>query len=80
MELMEVDVKQIILKRLIDYCYINDIGITGWKNVLQNIVHENDIQYILAEKFFEENQDEIIKEMLEYERKRKTETSDKGSV
>lgn len=77
---MEVDVKQIILKRLIDYCYINDIGITGWKNVLQNIVHENDIQYILAEKFFEENQDEIIKEMLEYERKRKTETSDKGSV
>lgn len=77
---MKVNVKQIILKRLIDYCYINDIGITGYKNVLQNIVHERDIQYILAEKYFDENQDTIIREMIEYERKRKTETSDKGSV
>ncbi len=77
---MKVNVKQIILKRLIDYCYINNIGITGYKNVLQNIVHERDIQYILAEKYFDENQDTIIREMIEYERKRKTETSDKGSV
>lgn len=77
---MKVNVKQIILKRLIDYCYINDIGITGYKNVLQNIVHEVDIQYILAEKYFNENQDTIIREMIEYERKRKIETSDKGSV
>lgn len=77
---MKVNVKQIILKRLIDYCYINNIGITGYKNVLQNIVHEVDIQYILAEKYFEENKDEIIREMIEYERKRKIETSDKGSV
>ena len=77
---MKVNVKQIILKRLIDYCYINNIGITGYKNVLQNIVHERDIQYILAEKYFDENQDMIIREMIEYERKRKTETSDKGSV
>ena len=77
---MKVNVKQIILKRLIDYCYINNIGITGYKNVLQNIVHEVDIQYILAEKYFDENQDTIIREMIEYERKRKIETSDKGSV
>lgn len=77
---MKVNVKQIILKRLIDYCYINNIGITGYKNVLQNIVHEKDIQYILAEKYFDENQDTIIREMIEYERKRKTETSDKGSI
>ena len=77
---MKVNVKQIILKRLIDYCYINNIGITGYKNVLQNIVHEVDIKYILAEKYFEENKDEIIREMIEYERKRKIETSDKGSV
>lgn len=77
---MKVNVKQIILKRLIDYCYINNIGITGYKNVLQNIVHERDIQYILAEKYFDENQDMIIREMIEYERKRKTETSNKGSV
>lgn len=77
---MKVNVKQIILKRLIDYCYINNIGITGYKNVLQNIVHEVDIQYILAEKYFNENQDTIIREMIEYERKRKIETSDKGSV
>lgn len=77
---MKVNVKQIILKRLIDYCYINNIGITGYKNVLQNIVHEVDIQYILAEKYFDENQDTIIREMIEYERKGKIETSDKGSV
>lgn len=77
---MKVNVKQIILKRLIDYCYINDIGIGGYALVLQNIVHESDIQYIIAEKYYEEIRDEIIKEMIEYERKSKTEECNQGNI
>ena len=75
-----LDIKNIILNRLINYCYVNDIGITGYSLVLQNIVHETNIQYLIAEKYLEENKDEIIREMIEYERKGKTETSNQGSV
>lgn len=75
-----MDIKNIILNRLINYCYINDIGITGYSLVLQNIIHETNIQYLIAEKYLEENKDEIIREMIKYERKGKTETSNQGSV
>lgn len=75
-----MDIKKIILNRLINYCYINDIGIGGYALVLQNIVHESDIQYIIAEKYYEEIKDEIIKEMIEYERESKTEKCNQGNI
>lgn len=75
-----MDIKKIILNRLINYCYINDIGIGGYALVLQNIVHESDIQYIIAEKYYEEIRDEIIKEMIEYERESKTEECNQGNI
>ena len=65
---------------MIIYCYINDIGISGYASVLQNIVHETDIQYLIAEKFYEENKDEIIMEMINDERKAETETSNQGHL
>lgn len=71
-----IDIKKIIIKRLSNYCYINDIKFTGYENVLNNVIHENDIQYIIAENFFNENKKEIIEEMIKNERERKT---DKGN-
>lgn len=65
---------------MIIYCYINDIGISGYASVLQNIVHETDIQYLIAEKFYEENKDELIREMINDERKAETETSNKRYI
>lgn len=75
-----MDIKKIILNRLINYCYINDIGIGGYALVLQNIVHENDIQYIIVEKYYEEIRDEIIKEMIKYERESKIEECNQGNI
>lgn len=75
-----MDIKKIILNRLINYCYINDIGIGGYALVLQNIIHENDIQYIIAEKYYEEIKDEIIKEMISYERESETEKCNQGNI
>ena len=75
-----MDIKKIILNRLINYCYINDIGIGGYALVLQNIIHENDIQYIIAEKYYEEIKDEIIKEMISYERETETEECNQGNI
>lgn len=75
-----MDIKKLILTRLINYCYINDVGMTGYASVLQNIVHENDIQYIIAEKYYEEIRDEIIKEMINYERESETEECNQGNI
>lgn len=65
---------------MIIYCYINDIGISGYTSVLQNIVHETDIQYLIAEKYYEKNKDEIIREMINYERKAEIKECDKGNI
>lgn len=65
---------------MIIYCYINNIGISGYASVLQNIVHETDIQYLIAEKFYEENKDELIREMINDERKNKIEECNQGNI
>lgn len=48
--------------------------------MLQNIVHETDIQYLIAEKYYEEIKDELIREMIDYERKNKIEECNQGSI
>lgn len=65
---------------MIIYCYINNISISGYASVLQNIVHETDIQYLIAEKFYEENKDELIREMINDERKNKIEECNQGNI
>ena len=65
---------------MIIYCYINDIGISGYASVLQNIVHETDIQYLIAEKYYEEIKDEIMREMINDERKAEIKECDKGNI
>ena len=65
---------------MIIYCYINDIGISGYASVLQNIVHETDIQYLIAEKYYEEIKDEIMREMTNDERKAEIKECDKGNI
>lgn len=68
-------IKDMIVKRAIEYCYINGIGITGYENILNNVIHEIDIQYLIAEDYFKNNKELMKSEMIEYERKDKTEKS-----
>lgn len=60
----------IICSRLKNICYINNYNSTAYENVLYNIIHETDIEYLIAEHFFNENKNKIL-EMVENEKQGK---------
>ncbi len=60
--------------------YTNDLSSRAFEPVLNNIVHETDMEYLIAEEYFMKNKDGIISDVILYERERKTDKGTKGDI
>lgn len=60
--------------------YTNDLSSRAFESVLNNIVHETDMEYLIAEEYFMKNKDGIISDVILYERERKIDKGTKGDI